>query len=185
MTLCVEKKQDLRSLLKARRGAISVERRKEAAQMLVASFLPSLNSYHAILSFHALSEEIDTLPLNAHLAKEKRLLLPKISGDSLLIYQVDDPLKELEQNAWHLWEPNPLLCRRVELEQIDCILVPGLGFDLQKHRIGYGKGHYDRLLGQIDHTRLKKVGLGFKEQLVEEGLPCVTHDIALDEVLLI
>ncbi len=183
MTLSIEKKQDLRVLLKARRAAISVERRKEAAQMLVASFLP--RPFKAILSFHALSEEIDTLPLNTHLAKEKRLFLPKISGDSLLIYQVNDPLKELEQNAWHLWEPNPLLCRQVELDQIDCALVPGLGFDSQRQRIGYGKGHYDKLLGQMGHTRLKKLGLGFKEQFVEEGLPCEAHDIALDEVLLL
>ena len=182
MTLCIEK-NELRSILKARRAAISVERRIEAAQMLVGSFLPVRS--RPFSRFHALSDEIDTLPLNTQLAKEKRLLLPKISGDSLLIYRVNDPLKELEQNAWHLWEPNPHLCRRVELAQIDCILVPGLGFDLKKHRIGYGKGHYDRFLRQIDHTRLKKLGLGFKEQLVEEGLPCEAHDITLDELLLL
>ena len=66
------------------------------------------------------------------------------------------------------------------LKDISIALVPGIGFDLQGHRLGYGKGFYDKLLKD---TLFLKWGLGFHEQLVEK-LPIETHDVKLDAVYL-
>lgn len=193
MTHYAENKWDLRIHLKQRRASISLERKREAAQLLLESFLPSLSTFNTVLSFHSLPQEINTSFLNGELAKEKRLLLPKITGDSLLIYQVCNIDSELEINSWNLWEPNPKLCPLIEPETMDCILVPGLGFDKKGTRIGYGKGHYDRLLGPFRKSlsqgraapKIKLIGLGFKEQLIEDGLPFEAHDVALDELVLL
>lgn len=183
MMLCSETKQVLRELLKAKRASLSRERREEAAEALISSVLPRLSSYRAVLSFHSFSDEIHTHILNVQLSAQNKLLLPKIDGDSLMIFQVFDVCKELKQNAWGLYEPNPALCTAFQWDKIDCVLVPGLGFDLSKQRIGYGKGHYDKLLLKIPQA--KRIGIGFKEQLASQTLPCEPHDIVLDEVLLI
>lgn len=185
MTPCVNDKKDLRLALKSKRAAISAERRKHAAEELLAAFLPKLARYTSILSFHSLAEEIDTSLLNAALAKEKRLLLPRVAGEELHIYQVTDLQNELQESNLRIWEPVPELCASVDLEMIDCILVPGLGFNKHNQRIGYGKGHYDRLLSKIKELSLssKVIGIGFKEQLVED-IPCEPHDVSLNELKL-
>ena len=59
---------------------------------------------------------------------------------------------------------------------MDLIVIPGVGFDHSGHRLGHGRGHYDRLLKK---TRGYKVGLAFEEQLVPE-LPVEAHDVPVD-----
>lgn len=66
------------------------------------------------------------------------------------------------------------------LKEISIALVPGVGFDLESHRLGYGKGFYDKLLKD---TLFLKWGVGFHEQLVEK-LPIEAHDVKLDAVYL-
>lgn len=185
VNLPIDAKNNLRLLLKNKRAIISNIRRKEAAEKLTASLLLKVISYKTVLSFHSLPEEIDTSFLNSSLAKQGKLFLPRVTSESLLIYQVNDPLKELQQSNFRILEPNPHLCAHCELEKIDCILVPGLGFDNNHQRIGYGKGHYDRLLEQVKTLSLAPaiIGLGFKEQLIEK-IPCELHDIKMDELIL-
>ncbi len=183
MLIC-DKKTHLRSMLKEKRAAISKERREAAGLKLLEELLPILGPCKKVLSFHSMEKEIDTSLVNEYLVKEKKLLLPKVSGAVITIYHVKEPSQELQQSSWGIWEPNPVLCVPAQFEEIDCILVPGLGFDLYKQRIGYGKGHYDRLLAERI-IRAKSIGVGFKEQLVEEGLSSEAHDIPLDEILLV
>lgn len=69
------------------------------------------------------------------------------------------------------------------LSQIDSILVPGLGFDREMYRIGYGKGYYDRLLSKTGD--IPTIGVGFKEQFSEELFPRDPWDIPVRELLLV
>ncbi len=62
---------------------------------------------------------------------------------------------------------------------LDVILVPGLAFDHEGNRLGYGKGHYDRLLKSLSGL---KIGLAFKEQILDE-LPHATHDVPMDIII--
>jgi 5-formyltetrahydrofolate cyclo-ligase len=174
-------KSELRSLLKERRNVLSLQRRAEASHALAAELLPLLKSYKAILSFCSLPPEIDLSFLNQVLAEEGKLYLPRVQNELLEVYQVDD-LKTLIRSHWNILEPDPELCILTDLETIDCILVPGLGFDSDNRRIGYGKGHYDRLLTMTSGAR--SIGLGFKEQYCEEGIPFEEHDIHMDVVKL-
>jgi 5-formyltetrahydrofolate cyclo-ligase len=104
----------------------------------------------------------------------------------LQIYQVNNPSSELLRSHWGLFEPDPFRCPLTDLKNIDCILIPGLGFDRDRHRIGYGKGHYDQLLAQfMKHSFFPMtIGIGFKEQFCQCGLPHETHDVQLDELKL-
>ena len=75
-------------------------------------------------------------------------------------------------------EPNPHHCTVASAAEVACVLVPGLGFDKDGHRIGYGMGHYDQFLKEL---KCPVVGIAFKEQLVEGGIPTEDHDVAVQE----
>lgn len=64
--------------------------------------------------------------------------------------------------------------------QYDLIIVPGLAFDLQNNRLGYGGGYYDNFL--ISHPSAFKIAIAYPFQVLEE-VPTESHDIVLDEVL--
>lgn len=170
----------LREELKKARQTLSPQRREEAAHLL-SSLLSSLATYKSVLSFSSLSQEIDTSLLNRFLAKTGRLLLPKMVGESLKIYRVTDLDNQLEQNAFGLWEPIPTKCEEISKEQIEIVLVPALGFDRANHRIGYGKGYYDRFLASIPDC--PTIGVGFKEQRVD-SLPIESTDFPLKTISL-
>jgi len=189
MTLCTEisPKDIARSILKKKRSALSLERRKKAYSDLNVTLLPLLKSYKTILSFYNLPEEIDVSFVNRILAEEGKLLLPKVQEGALMqIYQVKNLSSELLRSKWGLLEPDPSKCLLIDIKNTDCILVPGLGFDIHHHRIGYGKGHYDQLLAECAERSLfpKTIGLGFKEQYCENGLPHEPHDKQVDELKL-
>lgn len=127
--------------------------RREEAARLA---LEKLQDRGRILSFTPMGSEIDLRPLNDYLKAKGRLYLVPYKAEALI---------------------------EAPLDQIDCILVPGLGFDRELYRIGYGKGYYDRFLATIKH--IPTVGVGFKEQLCEEPLPRDPWDIPVGELLLV
>lgn len=127
--------------------------RREEAAILV---LEKLKERGRILSFTPMGSEIDVRPLNSYLKARGRLYLVPYKAEAL----IEAPLNE-----------------------IDCILVPGLGFDRELYRIGYGKGYYDQFLATVSH--IPTIGVGFKEQLWEEPLPRDPWDIPVGELLLV
>lgn len=126
--------------------------RREEAALLA---METLKARGRILSFSPIGSEINLTPLNDYL-KTKGLLF-------LVPYKIDSLIEE------------PLV-------NIDCILVPGLGFDREMYRLGYGEGYYDRFLANIGN--IPTIGVGFKEQLCEELLPRDPWDIPVRELLL-
>jgi 5-formyltetrahydrofolate cyclo-ligase len=179
-------KNTIRSHLKQIRQTLSLKRRAEA-RLALAELSSQLQGFPYVLSFHSFGSEIDSSLLNMQLAAKEKLLLPKITDDQLIVYQVIDPQTQLIPSFSQFQEPNPAVCQRIPLEQIACVLVPGLGFDRSHHRIGYGKGHYDRFLlhlKQLPRPPLT-IGLGFQEQLSSMDLPCEAHDISLDQLFLV
>jgi 5-formyltetrahydrofolate cyclo-ligase len=169
-------KSEWRKLLLKKRAEIPHARRHEAAENLMAD-LPSRLPEGYILSFASLPAEINLWELNHRLAEERRLVLPKRKGSDLEAYLVEDLKDHLNLFYGSLLEPTHH-CPVIALTEIPCILVPGLGFDTHLFRLGYGQGHYDRLLQKAKGV---KIGVGFKEQLIEETLlPCEPHDQKVD-----
>lgn len=138
---------------------ILIQRRKAISKKrrveAAAAALEKLKGRGRILSFSPIGSEIDLNPLNDYLKKRGLLFLVPYKIDTLIV---------------------------APLDEIDCILVPGLGFDREKYRIGYGKGDYDRFL--VGVGGIPTIGVGFKEQLCEELLPHDPWDIPVTELLL-
>lgn len=160
---------------------LSLERREEAA-IAAFSFLTTyfLESETPVVSFSSKPLEINLHPFNDYLMKKGKLFLPRHENDSLTIYHVQSK-EELILSPFSIYEPDPNLCRRIDPEEIDLILVPGLCFDAFHHRVGYGKGLFDKLLYTL--PKAKKWGVGLKEQWIEK-IPTESHDIKLDKTLL-
>jgi 5-formyltetrahydrofolate cyclo-ligase len=179
-------KKGMRILLKEKRNTLSLERRKEAKRAAAFILIPLLKPYKTILSFYNLSEEIDLTSLNQYLAAKGKLHLPRVGDHITQVYCVKDLRRELIEGKYKVQEPDPFKCASIDVRNIDCILVPGLGFDKHHRRIGYGKGHYDRLLAQLTQLSIfpKTIGVGFKEQYCDNDLPHSPHDVSLDDVKL-
>ena len=87
-------------------------------------------------------------------------------------YLIED-LAQLEPGAFGVLEPDPERCRELRHYQNSICILPGLGYDLQGYRLGYGKGYYDRFLAA--HPQLETVGLCYGALLLPR-LPAAPHD---------
>ena len=127
--------------------------------------------------YHALPGEVQTAAFIERWYKEKRLFLPLVVGDDLRLLRYTGSAS-LQKGAFGIWEPNPDGEEAVE-GAIDLIIVPGVAFDRQCHRLGRGRGFYDRLLSSLD---VPKVGICFDFQLVP-SVPIEPFDCPMDHVV--
>ena len=175
-------KKQLRSYFRSLRSALDEERRKKASALLLEKLEAYCSSFERVASFFSMPQEIELGPLNEKLAKEGRLLLPRRQEGSLRYFSVSC-LLSLEVHSNALKEPSIDQAGAVELTKRDCILVPGLAFDADGFRLGYGGGYFDRFLGQ--HPQIATVGVGFCEQHSTEKLPRDFWDRAVQKLFLV
>ena len=134
---------------------------------------------HVVLAYYALPDEPCTQPALDCWTENKRVLLPVVEGDHLLLreYRGKDSLRE---GAFHIMEPvGPVFS---DYQLIDLIVVPGVAFDEKCHRLGRGKGYYDRLLSHPSLQAAYKLGICFDFQKIQE-VPVDVNDVLMDEVL--
>lgn len=136
---------------------------------------------HTVLLYYALPDEVDTAALIRKYSKEKRILLPVVSGDDLIVrpYSGDEHLSS--DNPYGIPEPTgPEV--NLNTEQIDLAVVPGMAFTRDGGRLGRGKGFYDRLLSRAALAGTHRTGICFPFQLLPQ-LPVEPHDILMHEVV--
>lgn len=112
--------------------------------------------------------------LKAALESGKRVCFPRLENGQIVFVEVAGG-DELQTGQLGVAEPQGQTV--IAPEVIDLVIVPGVGFDRQGRRIGYGLGCYDRALAECNHAAF--VGLAFSFQVVER-LPEEEHDIRLD-----
>lgn len=134
------------------------------------------NYFHTFLSIPS-KKEVDTSYLITVLqGRDKQIVVPKVSGERSLTHYLLTDATVLKPNAWDIPEPEEGL--EVPAEKIDVVFVPLLAFDLDGHRVGYGKGFYDIFL-KTCRKDVVKIGLSFFE--AEARIDDVAaEDIALD-----
>ncbi len=176
-------KQLLRREWRIKRQSVSRERRKEAEDHAFEDLQQRLSKNDQVLSFASFSCEFSTKKINKHLGEQKQLFLPKINGERLDIYSVNHPEIQCQINRQGILEPIAEKCIITSPEQITVALIPGLVFDSNHHRLGYGKGYYDRFLLSLP-LQTQTFGLGFTEQLSKTPLPTDPHDVTLSGLLL-
>ncbi len=122
--------------------------------------------------------------LPALLASQKRIAVPYCVEDILELFLLES-MDELAVGMYKILEPAPELrglpAKRVDVSQVDLIMVPGVAFDRRGARMGHGFGYYDKLL---EHAQpdAPLVALAFECQLFGE-IPTQPHDIFMDKII--
>ena len=180
-----EIKSQFRAHFKTVRENISLQRRIDAEENCFAFFFANLPETSRVLSFASLKEEINVWPINEILMSQGRLYLPRASDNNIEIFSVSN-ISQLVSAKYALMEPDPAVANRASLSEIDVIIVPGLSFDANNTRLGYGSGYYDKLIYEAkkQNPLICCWGTGFIEQLYSGSLPKEATDMALDQLFL-
>lgn len=160
----------LRSMLDEAEKLLAADKVFEKLEQ-TAAFMMS----EKILMYHSLPDELETHRFLKKWAGKKNFFLPRVNGVNLDILPYDE--SRLELGSFHIEEPTGT--NTVDAEEIELIIVPAVAFDKKGHRLGRGKGFYDRLLGQ---TKATKIGIGYEFQVMDE-IPTEPHDVAMDIVI--
>lgn len=144
---------------------------------------PHFQQADTILFYMAFRNEVDVqLAIDTAWKEKKRVLLPRANpGDrSMTCFQVND-LSELQPGAYGILEPKENENKVVDPAQIHLVIVPGVAFDRNGYRLGYGGGYYDRFFTQLSASCIR-LGVAFSEQMVETVYP-EAHDVGMHLIL--
>ncbi|MCQ2196365.1 MAG: 5-formyltetrahydrofolate cyclo-ligase [Bacteroidaceae bacterium] len=170
-------KKQLRNEIRSRKKFASADDLHRQSQAVCERILqhPKWQEADTVLLYHALPDELDTSLLLQQ--KGKRILLPVVVGDDLELRLFTG---ELHEGSYGIMEPGGV---KAELGSSSLLcIVPGMAFDRQGHRLGRGKGYYDRLFAKLSDKSLYKMGVCFDFQLLD-AVPSEPHDIVMDEVM--
>jgi len=185
-----EAKSAVRKTIRGRRDAMDAAARAALSRAITRD-IASLGAYRrsrVVMAYVTFGSELQTGDFIRHaLGAGKTLILPRVNRATraLELYEVREPARDLEPGVWGILEPKPDRCARVEPDVVDVILVPGLAFDAQCRRLGYGGGFYDRLLGGLTTRpplRPPLIAGAFEAQMVG-AVPAGAHDVPMDIVV--
>lgn len=140
----------------------------------------SFQQAQVVHCYQSIRSEVPTRLLTQHLLKVgKTMLVPYVDQDNQLVAACITSLEQLSPGYFGVPEPAKAFRQPWSGKDPDLVIVPGVGFDVEGKRLGYGKGFYDRFLERLNSYRL---GLAWDFQRVQ-ALPVETHDISMHEVL--
>lgn len=179
------KKQEIRTAAHANRKA--QENKDEVSQVIVKRFmeLPEYAAASTVMFYVDVRDEVRTRhALPEAIQGDKRIVIPYCVDGELELFHLES-MDELDIGMYKILEPKPELrevaSKRLQPEDLDLIMVPGVAFDKTGGRTGHGKGYYDKLL---EHARSNcpLIALAFECQMFPE-IPCESHDIYMDKVV--
>lgn len=173
-------KKDLRAAFSVKRSNIKDKKEKDIA---ICNALLDSDIYKAsdeILCYSSFGSEIDTAAIIAAALNDgKKLFLPKCTDKygNMTFYQVTG-FDNLVEGTYGIKEPDINKCREETNFYNALCIVPGLSFDRNGHRLGYGKGYYDRFLEKFT---IKTAGLCYND-LISDSLPADKYDIPVNYI---
>lgn len=128
----------------------------------------------------SLKDEVNTNEIIKECFKiNKKVAIPKVLNEHIIEFYTIKENEKLQEGLYHIMEPNNK--NIISKDDIDLMIIPGICFDKQKNRIGYGKGYYDTYL---KNTKIYKIGICFNEQLMNEHeIKVEENDIKLDKII--
>ena len=173
-------KKELRRTIRERKRAMTEDeiiRRSQALGKLFAASEAYQNA-KTIYGYLPYNQEVRTVPMLEQAMQEgKRIAVPKCYGDEMRFIYMDD-LNKVEKGYANI--PEPIADGPIADDETALVLMPGLAFDPQGHRIGYGGGFYDKFLAaEPNHPTL---ALCYEFQILPH-LETEEHDIPVDYVL--
>ena len=182
----MDEKKRLRTVFLKKRNELSYEEVKKKSELIYRKLIDS--SYYTnckeIYVYVSMKKEVDTIKIiNKALKDGKTVAVPKVDNFKReMFFSMINSLDELEPGHFDVLEPKKDFIRPVEGNNNTIILVPGIVFDKNKNRIGYGGGYYDRYLQKYNDIVMKTIGLAYSLQIID-NIPAQKYDITLDLIV--
>ncbi len=133
-----------------------------------------------IAIYKSFGTEVDTDNLIEYSIKlEKAIALPRVINNELKFYKIKSLQESFIKSKFGVEEPIENEANYIEKANIDLVIVPGLLFDKENNRLGYGKGYYDRFL---EKGEFETIGICFDEQILPQ-IPITENDIKIKKVI--
>lgn len=186
--ILLEKKR-LRAEILNNRSTIPPEKIEEDSRIIMSKLfaLPAYTQSKTIMCFIDLKKEVITRDfIRRSMDNGKRVLVPIIvkeesGGRSMRASQLLDFEDDLESGTMGILEPKPDKRRYADPAEIDFIVVPGLAFDINRNRLGYGAGFYDAYLKKI-RPDCETVAVCFDYQVFER-IPVKDYDVQVGKII--
>lgn len=176
-------KAALRATMLERRRALDAELHRERS-LAIEDRIRGDQRYRDARVLHTYIDARDNEVATRSLAlvtlhEGRRVVCPRaLPGARLEHYEIGS-LGDLEPGRFGLLEPRPDPARAVDPSMVELVLVPGIVFDREGFRLGFGGGYYDRFLAAIEAP---SIGLAFALQLVDR-VPRQAHDVPVDAIV--
>ncbi len=144
--------------------------------------LPEFLAAESIAYYYPIRNEVDPRFLFNQFP-DKKWYLPLCQPDVTLLFTRVDMQTQMTQTTLGVWEPVAIK-QLINLADLDCILLPVVGFNSDNYRLGYGKGYYDKTFKHFKNVEKKPtlIGLAYDWQH-SDRLPVDEWDIPLDRIV--
>ncbi len=173
-------KKKLRSEIGAKKRALSEAQIVDCSARLARKLFehPVYQGAKSIYGYLSYNQEVRTMPILERAQRDgKRVAVPKVYGEKMRFLWLDD-LQAVAPGGWDI--PEPIADEPEADDETALILMPGLAFDLEGRRCGYGGGFYDRWLEQ--HPGHPLLALCYSFQMFDH-LETDPHDVPVDYVI--
>lgn len=194
-------KSELRKTIREIKRRFAQNELDETALAIISRLTahPRFAAAHTVMLYHSLPDEVNTHRLLADMTAAdaiaakasnllaektenplagKTILLPRVTSDTEMELRLYTGPNDLRPGAFGIMEPCGSAFNRYG--EIDLAVIPGMAFDAAGHRLGRGKGYYDRFLPLIPQAY--KIGICFPFQIVD-NVPTEPTDVIMDEVM--
>lgn len=170
-------KETLRKKMRNERDELDKKQIDEKSALIVKNLilLEEVSNASTIALYLAKNGEVDAKPFFDFLEAQKKKILVPVTKDEIELVEFTS-FDELTEGKFKVLEPRIKVKSEVPP---DVLIIPGLAFDQDMHRLGYGKGYYDRLLKKVKSIR---IGVCFDFQIVEK-IPKHEHDEQMDIIV--
>jgi 5-formyltetrahydrofolate cyclo-ligase len=174
-------KKQLRKEIFKKRQQLSAEEYQAKSRVICDKLLqhPNVQKANSVHIYYPINQEVDVRSLIEYLwSSNKKVVMPRADFETkeMVNYFVIS-YGQLEETKYGLMEPrtnSPL-----QIGSPDLVIVPGVAFSIDRYRLGYGGGFYDRWLAGVESFRL---GVAFDLQIVTK-LPVEIHDVRLNQII--
>jgi len=182
MKIAIERER-VRTETRHRREALTSEERTRLSQRIVdfTAHWIQRQGFDSVMLYLSMRSEVETTGLLEELLNSgKQVCAPVVDTEQLELIprRIQNLKTELVRHPYGMLEPNET-CPIFPTEHLQLIVVPGIAFDRNGYRLGYGKGFYDRFLTKCSYA--VAVGLAYEIQLVENTFP-QTWDVPVQHI---
>ncbi len=175
-------KKQLRAYYMSLRKALNAAEKKQRDEKLAKALLNSdlYRNCDELLVYVSFGIEVDTLEIIRTAFTEKKVFCPRcVNGTNIMEFYSVNSFDDLEQGSYGILEPMTDRALIESFSDNSLCIVPGLSYDKNGYRLGFGKGYYDRFLSGFNGT---SVGICYDDCLCE-SLPTDEYDICVDHLI--